>query len=49
MTEIEKRNQDAYKFMESQGKVICPECKDYYIDPKKYSVCWRCAMGVSER
>lgn len=44
MTErdITNRNQDAQKFMENQGKVICPECKEYYIDPKKFSVCYRC-------
>lgn len=48
-TDINQRNQDANKFMESQGKVICPECKNYYYDPKKFASCWRCFASVSEK
>jgi hypothetical protein len=45
---ITEQNKQAYKSVEQEGKVECPSCGDYYIDPTKYDVCWQCHMKGGE-
>jgi hypothetical protein len=46
--QIQKRNEETNKSLREDGKIECPKCGDYWIDPKKYDVCWFCKMGVNQ-
>lgn len=37
-----RKNAETAKAIEAEGKIPCPNCQNYYIDPKQYSVCWEC-------